>query len=310
METIKNYLYNMFINLPDTAEIRKIKESLMSDMEEKYHELKNQGRSENEAIGIVISEFGNIEELVGELGYSVESVDKKVRYLEETEVKQIILDKGRWHKLIAVGVFICIMAPVVFLLVESVTSSDFMMSAPTFIMIAVATVMFIAACMNLGKYKFLEREAFGMSVAAQSFVQQEQEGFRKRYTFFIALGVMLCILSPVLFMGVNEKLDSTFSDAAAISVMLICIGIAVTMFIINGCRMETYKQLLQEGEYNAEKKRDKIVETVSAIVWPLAVVIYLAWSFYTKRWDITWIIWPATAILFWIFSEVVSIVRR
>lgn len=77
METIKNYLYNMFINLPDTAEIRKIKESLMSDMEEKYHELKNQGRSENEAIGIVISEFGNIEELVGELGYSVESTDKK-----------------------------------------------------------------------------------------------------------------------------------------------------------------------------------------------------------------------------------------
>lgn len=310
METIKNYLYNMFINLPDTAEIRKIKESLMSDMEEKYHELKDQGRSENEAIGIVISEFGNIEELVGELGYSVESADKKVRYLEETEVKQIILDKGRWHKLIAAGVFICIMAPAVFMFVESVTSSDFMMIAPTFIMIAVAVVIFITASMNLDKYKFLEKEAFGMSVAAQGYVQQEQEGFRKRYTFFMALGVMLCILSPVLFMGVDEKLDSTFSDVAATSVMLICIGIAVTMFIINGCRMGTFKQLLQAGEYNAGRRRDKIVETVSAIVWPLAVVIYLSWSFYTKRWDITWIIWPATAILFWIFSEVVSIVKR
>lgn len=35
---------------------------------EKYNELKNDGKSENEAIGIVISEFGNIEELIEELG--------------------------------------------------------------------------------------------------------------------------------------------------------------------------------------------------------------------------------------------------
>ena len=37
-------------------------------MEDKYVELKAEGKSENEAIGIVISEFGNMEELIRELG--------------------------------------------------------------------------------------------------------------------------------------------------------------------------------------------------------------------------------------------------
>ena len=45
-----------------------LKEEILSNMEEKYRELKKQGHSENEAIGTVISEFGNIDELVRELG--------------------------------------------------------------------------------------------------------------------------------------------------------------------------------------------------------------------------------------------------
>jgi hypothetical protein len=41
-------------------------------MEEKYQELKTLGRSENEAIGAVISEFGNVEELFAEMGMAQE----------------------------------------------------------------------------------------------------------------------------------------------------------------------------------------------------------------------------------------------
>ncbi len=68
METIENYLDNIFSSLPRSAEIIKIKEELLLNMEDKYNELKESGKTENEAIGIVISEFGNIDELVKELG--------------------------------------------------------------------------------------------------------------------------------------------------------------------------------------------------------------------------------------------------
>jgi len=68
METIKNYLDNMFANLSKTSEMLKLKNDIYSNMEEKYNEHKNDGKSENEATGIVISEFGNIDELIDEFG--------------------------------------------------------------------------------------------------------------------------------------------------------------------------------------------------------------------------------------------------
>ena len=68
MDTIKSYLDNMFEVLPKTNQMIKLKNDLLCSMEEKYNEHKNDGKSENEAIGIVISEFGNIDELIDELG--------------------------------------------------------------------------------------------------------------------------------------------------------------------------------------------------------------------------------------------------
>ncbi len=68
MDTIKTYLENMFMQLPRTPEVLKAKEELLSMMEDKYNELKAEGKTENEAVGIVISEFGNLEELAAELG--------------------------------------------------------------------------------------------------------------------------------------------------------------------------------------------------------------------------------------------------
>lgn len=71
MDTIRGYLNNMFNSLPRTEQTFKLKQDLLASMEEKYYELKKEGKSENEAVGIVISEFGNIDELIDELGITV-----------------------------------------------------------------------------------------------------------------------------------------------------------------------------------------------------------------------------------------------
>ena len=68
METIRNYLSTMFAGLPDTPEVRKAYEELAAMMEDKYTELIAEGCGENEAVGTVISEFGNLEELAQTLG--------------------------------------------------------------------------------------------------------------------------------------------------------------------------------------------------------------------------------------------------
>ena len=67
MEAIKIYLDSVFAAAPNTEEIRRLKEELLANMEEKYTELKADGVSENEAIGSVISDFGNVDELFAEM---------------------------------------------------------------------------------------------------------------------------------------------------------------------------------------------------------------------------------------------------
>ena len=63
MDAIKNYLETMFLNLPNTPEVQKAKYELGQMMEDKYRELIADGKTENEAIGTVIAEFGNLDEL-------------------------------------------------------------------------------------------------------------------------------------------------------------------------------------------------------------------------------------------------------
>lgn len=62
METLRIYLNNMFRNLPDTAEVQRAKDELWQMMEDKYADLISDGMSENEAVGTIIAEFGNLDD--------------------------------------------------------------------------------------------------------------------------------------------------------------------------------------------------------------------------------------------------------
>ncbi|MGN1275621.1 MAG: XRE family transcriptional regulator, partial [Floccifex sp.] len=60
-----------------------------------------------------------------------------------------------------------------------------------------------------------------------------------------------------------------------------------------------YDMLLQEGEYCKEEKiRNKKLDLFDGAYWCLIVAIYLAISFYSNRWNRTWIIWPVAGVLF------------
>lgn len=93
MDTIKSYLETMFANLPATAEVLKAKDELWGMMEDKYNELISEGKSENEAVGTVISEFGNLDELAETLGLNRQSsapVDNR-RTLTQDEARSLQL---------------------------------------------------------------------------------------------------------------------------------------------------------------------------------------------------------------------------
>lgn len=321
METIKNYLETMFSNLPLSEEVRRAKEELLTMMEDKYYELKKEGKTENEAIGTVIREFGNLDELKESLGITNEFEEKEnTRFVSIETVEEYIQVAIKMSKRIALGVFLCICSPVLLIVLGGLAEYGFgdenSMALGGLIVllvfVAVAVVLFIFSGMKLEKYNYLKNERFQIDFSTKQYVLKEKEAYRSTQTLFVAIGVALCILSviPILVTGVLfEKIE--FLTVIGVGVFLILVAIGVTLFIISGSRMESYKVILQEEEFTQEKKEmkeNKLVQTVAGIYWPVIVCIYLGWSFLTFDWHITWIIWPLAGILFGAITVICNIV--
>jgi hypothetical protein len=319
METIKNYLDNMFANLPKTSEMLKVKNDLLSNMEEKYNELKNEGKSENEAIGIVISEFGNIDELISELGINYETRENMLPAVTREDAEVFMAAKRKSGLLIGIGVFLCILSPAVLMLLNTLAEDGIIGSGLSkdfrdmlgliglFILVVPAVALFIYTGMKMERYKFLNG-AFDLPLSAKNFVQQKHDSFASTFTFAIIAGVSLCILSPIALF-ISSAFDGN-ADIYGVIVLLVLVAVAVFAFIYFGSIKEGFSILLKIGDYSKEKKEeDKVIGAVAAIVWPLAVCIFLVSGLVFNKWHINWIVFPITGLLFGMFSAACSIIK-
>lgn len=210
MDTIRIYLENMFARLPGTPEIMKLQNDMLHTMEDKYEELKSEGKSENEAIGIVISEFGNIDELIEELGlktaqntereagantgggwqqseassytHEKEDYDTGAVFLSGEQVEQVISDTRRYSRLTGAGTSLCIMGPALMILINGLFSSVRPELArlsrleavftlfPLFLCLAAGLGMLIYGSSRLEQYKFLKHSNLILSPSLQASV--------------------------------------------------------------------------------------------------------------------------------------------
>ena len=75
MDAITTYIDHMFRGLPRNAEVLRARGELEQMSLDRFHELRAEGVSENEAVGRVIAQFGNLEEIADDLGISIKTVE-------------------------------------------------------------------------------------------------------------------------------------------------------------------------------------------------------------------------------------------
>ena len=324
MDTIKNYLDNMFSTLPQSEEIQRAKEELLSNMEDKYNELKQSGKSENEAIGIVISEFGNIDEIIRAFNLptfqSVTDTDTPEDYplVTRTEATNFLHAGKVYGNLIGIGAFLCIMAPALLILLSSFSDTKHLPEytgelymIPFFILIAIAVGLFIYSGFRLEKYEYM-KQPIRLEIGLRSELAAGKERFMPIFATHIIVGVCMCILSPVTFFfhtSYNER--HMILPNINLAFLLLFIAIAVFLFIRSGLLLDHYRMLLQEKEFTVSSKlKEKSLQRISSVFWSIIVAIYLLWSFVTGDWGFTWIIWPVTGILFGAFTGIYKAVRN
>ncbi len=67
MKQIKNYINELFREIPDSIEKENIMQDIIQNLEEKVYDLMRQGKEEEDAINKAIVEFGDIEDIKKEL---------------------------------------------------------------------------------------------------------------------------------------------------------------------------------------------------------------------------------------------------
>ena len=157
METIKSYLESMFASLPNSPEVLKAKYELGQMMEDKYLELIEEGKAENEAVGIVISEFGNLDEVAEALG--IEGIlqarePDNVPLLSQEEARAFIADASRSGFLIGLGVLLCICCPTGAIIggMYATEMSAAIGVATLFLFIAAGVGLFIYSSIRMSRY--------------------------------------------------------------------------------------------------------------------------------------------------------------
>lgn len=76
MKIIEEFIDSLFSGVVETSETKQLKADLLANAEDRYEDLLSQGKSENEAIGTIISEFGTIDELMEELNLENKHVNE------------------------------------------------------------------------------------------------------------------------------------------------------------------------------------------------------------------------------------------
>lgn len=313
MEAIRNYLETMFANLPNTMEVQKAKRELGQMMEDKYTELKGEGKTENEAIGTVISEFGNLDELAEDLGiapYVKKQAAAMGKILPLQEVKEFLAAKSKSAFLVGLGVMLCILSPCAPILTDTFMGDGLanLGAALLFVLIGMAVALFVYAGLTTSKWEYLEKEPYIIDFATTEYVHNQQNLFRPTYGLMLTIGIVLCVLSVVPSI-LLENAVAWMEEFSGV-LLFVMVGFGVFLIVFSCKRFNSFQYLLDlnkadtvAGNFvpgqnkNKRNYQNKTVNGIMSVYWPTITCIYLCWSFLTFDWHISWIIWPIAAVI-------------
>lgn len=211
----------------------------------------------------------------------------------------------RWISLrIALATFLCILSPITLIVLGaysnhpetgiSETLAGIVGLSALFALVLIAVPIFILCGFKSAPYAFLDKEKgepFELEYGVRGIIGERKSAYSKTYIMSNIIATCLCIISPLPII-ISSFAGNDILIAFMIGLTMIIAGAGVFLFITAGVQHEGFDKLLSEGEYEHRGKgANALKETVSSIYWTLLTALYLAWSFLSGDWHITWLVW-------------------
>lgn len=242
-----------------------------------------------------------------------------VKHVSAEEAHEFMEMKKKSAVRIGIGVVLCVLSPVVLFFMIGISSMAHIKETlavaiglgALMLMVLAAVVLFIYDCSIMDDYEWVLKEEFTLKFGVAGIVEERMKKQKPMLVMTRSIGVGLCIVAAMVLVITSILNSREIAIMMALDMLLILVAIAVYLFIRWGNECGSYLQLLQRGDYEPTKKKNMGKhELIGGIYWCTVTAIYLGISFWTNRWDITWIIWPVVALIYGGISCIIEYTER
>lgn len=332
MNVINAYLDTMFSTYPATPRMLEAKAELQTMMEDAYNGLVAEGRSHNEAVGKVITDFGNLDELAPVLGITGDIAPAPSTVageaigagraaaprhpavtMEEAEGFAEAQRRTRFRLSTAVALFVIAAIPLIVLPVAAeygVIPIEQNIAAMLgllllFVLVAIGVLMIIGLSREFAPFRRLREGRFSRNPVVTAWAEGLAQQHERSRTLALQIAVLCWVLSaaPVLLLSLLTQGSPVQGLWSVVGVALTLLMVAVGLLILlpTTWAHTVSETLSQGGSSPAGDDRDgerSVIGVIAPIYWPLLTAAYLAWSFIGNAWGQSWILWPIGAVLF------------
>ena len=228
---------------------------------------------------------------------------------------------------VSLGVMLCILSPIALILLCGAREIGKLALTETqavgigllalFVLVGTAVALFVVTWLKSSRFEYLEKEAIETAYGVEGMVKDRREKYRGSFGALLTVGIVLCVISVIpifvtlIFFGDGDTAAGSFPHVIAVGILLALVAFGACL-IVRACMIwGGYQILLEEGDYSRTTKvENKRNEALSSIYWCAVTAGYLAWSFISKSWDKTWIVWPIAGVVFGLVLAVANAARK
>lgn len=155
MSKVTDYIDNLFFLMPRTEAAAEMRLKLIESSEDKYEALRGWGKNEEEALGIVVSEFGSMEEICAELGVAPIGMNGNDSDLMLQQEYTIASKKFAFG--IASGIIVCVLGLIACIIFSDIYGADSLAAAAFFLLGGIGAGIIVFSSIYYGRVKKMIR---------------------------------------------------------------------------------------------------------------------------------------------------------
>lgn len=243
MNRIDSYLNNVFSSYPETEKTIAVKKRMREMLNQKLNYFMERGKNEDEAMGILVQEFGDMKEIDGMMEDVSGDIPKVMNW---SETSDCIKKYTKGGTIVAFGACFIVFAYMIMGLVKNLFGpyNGKVYGAVTLVMAVVGFAIILFGGSFIQKAKDILSYGAMLDLEAYEKASDLYEAFRKKYYIHYFVSILLFAISPI-FALLDKKIGGVL--------FFITIIIALFVFIRTGNENSIYKRILKKRGWNYGK---------------------------------------------------------